>query len=109
MSQAIAGMLGGARVKKHRWTVYGIRLANPVYVLGTAVPRSRESLATEGLDGTLQNSLLEVNGDEDAPGIKVTLQRGTELSNLGRSRSGFELMILPFTVVIGAIALLGVA
>ena len=109
MAQAVAGILGGGRVKKHRWTLYGIRLANPVYVLGNAVPRTRESLASEGLDGVLQNSLLEVNGDEDAPGIKVTLQRGTELSNLGRSRSGFELMILPFTVAIGAIALLGVA
>lgn len=109
MAQAVAGMLGGARVKKHRWTLYGLRMGNPVYVLGQAVSRTRESLATEGLDGTLANSLLEVWGHEDAPGVKCIMQRGTELSNLGRSRSGFEMVMLPAVLMIGGLALLGLA
>ena len=109
MSQAIAGMLGGARVKKHRWTLYGLRLGNPVYVLGETKPRTSDALAAEGLDGTLGNSLIEVWGHEDAPGVKCTLQRGTELANLGRSRSGFELVMLPIVMMIGGIALIGLA
>ena len=109
MAQAVAGLLGGARVKKHRWTLYGLRLGNPAYILGNAVPRSREDLAPEGLDGTLQNSLLEVWGHEDAPGVKCIIQRGSELSNLGRSRSGMELMMVPGLLFLGALALLGIA
>ena len=109
MSQAIAGFLGGARVKKHRWTLYGLRLGNPVYVLGQTKPRTSDALAAEGLDGTLGNSLIEVWGHEDAPGVKCTLQRGTELANLGRARSGFELVILPIVMMISGIALIGLA
>ena len=86
MSQAIAGMLGGAKVKKHRWTLYGLKLGNPVYLMGNVKPRNKQELENEGLDGTLQNSIVEVFGDEDSPGTKVTIQRGTELSNLGKSR-----------------------
>ncbi|MAH91020.1 MAG: hypothetical protein CMA11_04555 [Euryarchaeota archaeon] len=109
MASAIAGMLGGARVKKHRWTLYGLRLGNPVYVLGQTKPRTREALEAEGLDGTLGNSIIEVWGNEDAPGIKCTLQRGSELANIGRSRSGFELVMLPVIMMIGGIALIGLA
>ncbi|RJU88980.1 MAG: hypothetical protein DWC02_00710 [Candidatus Poseidoniales archaeon] len=109
MASAIAGMLGGARVKKHRWTLYGLRLGNPVYVLGQTKPRPSEALQAEGLDGTLGNSIIEVWGNEDAPGVKCTLNRGSELSNLGRSRSGFELVILPIIMMIGGISLFGLA
>jgi hypothetical protein len=109
MASAVAGMLGGARVKKHRWTLYGLRLGNPVYVLGQTKPRPSEALQAEGLDGTLGNSIIEVWGNEDAPGVKCTLNRGSELSNLGRSRSGFELVILPIIMMIGGISLFGLA
>mgnify|MGYP006091773017 CR=1 FL=1 len=109
MSSAVAGLLRGARVKKHRWTLHGLKLGNPVYVLGQTKPRSRDELAAEGLDGTLGNSIIDVWGNEDAPGVKCTLQRGTELANLGRSRSGFELVMLPLVMMIGGIALIGLA
>ena len=109
MAQAVAGMLGGARVKQHRWTLYGLKLGNPVYVLGEAKPRPSEELAAEGLDGTLQNSLLEVWGNEDAPGVKCNIHRGSVLSNLGRSRSGVELVMVPGLIFLGALALLGLA
>ena len=58
----------------------------------------------EGLDGTLQNTLLEVVG-EDAPGIKATLQRGTELANMGRMRSSFEVMLIPLCLTLGGLVL----
>jgi hypothetical protein len=45
---------------------------------------------------------LEVVG-EDAPGIKATLQRGSELANLGKMRSAFEVMIVPLCLTIGGI------
>jgi hypothetical protein len=109
MSQVIAGVLGGAKVKQHRWTLYGLRLGNPVYLIGNVKPRPREELAAEGLDGTLQNSIIEVFGNEDQPGTKVTIQRGSELSNLGKSRSGIELVMLPMILVIGGISMLGLA
>ena len=109
MSQAVAGLLGGARVKKHRWTLYGLKLGNPAYLIGNVKPRDRADLAKEGIDGTLQNSIIEVFGDEDQPGTKMTIQRGSELSNLGRSRSGLELVMLPMILIIGGISMLGIA
>ena len=109
MASAIAGLLGGARVKKHRWTLYGLRLGNPVYILGQTKPRTSEALQAEGLDGTLGNSIIEVWGNEDAPGIKCIMQRGTELSNLGRARSGFELVVLPMMMMFAGLGLIGLA
>ena len=109
MASAVAGLLGGARVKQHRWTLYGLRLGNPVYVLGQTKPRPSEALQAEGLDGTLGNSIIEVWGNEDAPGVKCTLQRGTELSNLGSSRSGFEYLALPIMLMLGGLGLIGLA
>ena len=109
MSQAVAGLLGGARVKKHRWTLYGLRLGNPVYVLGQTKPRSSDAIQSEGLDGTLGNSIIEVWGNEDAPGVKCTIQRGSELSNLASSRSGFEYLVLPIMLMLGGLGLIGLA
>ena len=109
LASAVAGLLGGAKVKKHRWTLYGLKLGNPVYVLGETRPRPSEDVAAEGLDGTLGNSIIEVWGNEDAPGVKVTIQRGTELSNLGSSRSGFEMLFSPLMLLLGGVALLGLA
>ena len=109
MSQAVAGLIGGATVKKHRWTLYGLRLGNPVYVLGQTKPRASEALQAEGLDGTMGNSIIEVWGDEDAPGVKCVLARGTELSNLGSSRSGFEYIVIPVMLMLGGLGLIGLA
>ena len=107
MTNLLSGV-SGYRVKDHRWTIYGLKMGNPVYVLGTSAIRSREDLAREGLDGTVQNSLLVMNGT-DAPGVKAVLQRGTELANLGRMRSTLEMVILPAILMIGGIALFGLA
>jgi len=109
MASAVASLLGGATVKKHRWTLYGLRLGDPVYVLGQAKPRPADELQAEGLDGTLGNSTIEVWGDEDAPGTKCTLMRGSELSNIGKSRSGLEMLAPPVVLMLGGLAMLGLA
>ena len=103
-TEFVARLFTGGNVVKHRWTVYALRIGNPVYVLGTTKSRPQEELQNEGLDGTLQNTLLEVVG-EDAPGIKATLQRGTELANMGRMRSSFEVMLIPLSLSIGGLIL----
>ncbi len=109
MASAVAGLLGGATVKEHRWTLYGLRLGDPVYLLGQTKPRPAAELQAEGLDGTLGNSTIEVWGNEDAPGTKCTLMRGSELSNIGKSRSGFEMLMPPLLLMLGGLALLGLA
>ncbi|MDP6869484.1 MAG: hypothetical protein QGI21_01765 [Candidatus Poseidoniaceae archaeon] len=107
LGEEFLSSLAGAR--DHRWTLYGLKLGHPVYLLGEAKPRTRESITQERLDGTLGNSIIEVWGDQDAPGVRCTIQRGTELSNLAKSRSGFELIALPALLLLGGIALFGLA
>lgn len=109
MAQAAASLLRGTKVVGHRWTIYGLRLGDPVYLLGATKPRPAAELQAEGLDGTLGNSTIEVWGDEDAPGIKCTLMRGSELSNIGKSRSGVEMLLPPVLLLLGGLALLGLA
>ena len=109
MSSLIAGVLGGWRVIDHRWTLYGIKLGNPVYIMGEVKSRPRADIDAENLDGTRQNSIIEVWGDSDGVGQKVTINRGTELSNIGRSRSTVEMIALPMLLFLGALCLLALA
>ena len=109
MASLIAGALGGWRVIDHRWTLYGVKLGNPIYLMGEVKSRSREDIDAENLDGTLQNSIIEVWGNKDGVGQKVTLNRGTELSNIGRSRSSVEMIALPMILFLGALSMLALA
>ena len=93
----------------HRWTLYGIKLWNPVYIMGEVKSRSRADIEAENLDGNLQNSIIEVWGDNDGVGQKVTINRGTELSNIGRSRSTVEMVAMPMILFLGALSLLALA
>ena len=110
MASAVAGLLGGARIKKHRWTLYGLRSGDPVYVLGATKPRpATEVQADPQADGTVGHTTIEVWGNEDAPGMKCTLMRGSELSNIGKSRSGLEMMVPPILLLLGGLSLIGLA
>tara|TARA_Y100000766_G_scaffold196836_1_gene169302 strand:- start:309 stop:1646 length:1338 start_codon:yes stop_codon:yes gene_type:complete len=110
MASAVASLLGGARIKKHRWTLYGLRSGDPVYVLGATKPRpATEVQADPQADGTVGHTTIEVWGNEDAPGMKCTLMRGTELSNVGKSRSGLEMMVPPILLLLGGLSLIGLA
>ena len=108
MASAVAGVFG-ANVKKHRWTLYGLRLGDPVYVLAAVKNRLQQELASEGLDGTLGHANIEVKGDEDGVGLKSVLMRGTELSNVGKSYSGFEMTLPGLVLILGGLTLLGLA
>ena len=108
-AQLVAGFVGGWRVTDHRWTLYGLKMGNPVYLVGQVKSKSNAMIAEEGLDGTLPNSIIEVFGNEDGPGAKSTLKRGTELTNLGRSRSKAEMILPAMILFLGAISLLVLA
>ena len=105
--QIASQLLGGGRIKKHRWTIWALRLGDPIYVLGNTVSRTDAEIDGEGLDRTKQHHLLKVVG-EDAPGVRAEIRRGTELSSIGRMRSGLEMVAIPLITMLGFIALLGV-
>ncbi len=92
-------------VRRHRWTLFGMSLSSPCYILGTARSRKNQGLEAEGIDRTTQNALLEVVG-EKAPGFKPRLERGTELSALGNVRSTIEYLIIPTIALLTSIMLL---
>jgi len=102
--QMASKLLGGGNIKKHRWTLWGLRIGNPVYVMGNTASRGREEAEAEGCDASIGHTLLHVNG-EDAPGVKTIIRRGSELSNLGTMRSGFEMVIIPAIMLLGGIAM----
>lgn len=103
--QIATGLLGGGRIRKHRWTIWGLRLGDPVYCLGNTVSKTEEEKNAQQVDSTQGHQLLRISG-EDAPGIRSEIRRGTELSNIGRMRSGIELVALPITTLVGLVALL---
>ena len=77
--------------------------------MGEVKSRPRADIDAENLDGTRQNSIIEVWGNSDGVGQKVTINRGTELSNIGRSRSTVEMIALPMLLFLGALCLLALA
>ena len=77
--------------------------------MGEVKSRPRADIDAENLDGTRQNSIIEVWGNSDGVGQKVTINRGTELSNIGRSRSTVEMIALPMLLLLGALCLLALA
>ena len=107
MTRLSTGLLsGGGRVKQHRWTLWGLRTGNPVYLTGEVTPRTEEEMAAEGIDKTSNNAIAKVLGT-DAPGFKARLDRGTELTNLGSARSSVEVLIIPFFMFLGSLLLIG--
>jgi len=89
-------------VRRHRWTLWGLKLGDPCYLLGTAQSRKNAVLEREEVDRTVQNALLEVVG-EDAPGFKARLERGTELTALSGVRSQIEYLIIPTLALVTSI------
>ena len=75
-------------VVKHRWTVYALRIAIQFILL----ERQKVGLKkTFKMKDSMERFKHLVGGCcEDAPGVKATLQRGTELANL-EMRSSLKL------------------
>ena len=78
-----------------RWTLYGLRLGDPVYIHGEVTTRSDEELSEEQLDGTLSNSLLKVVGNKDPAGQELIMIQGTEYSMIAYAYSLMEMLYLP--------------
>ena len=102
-SELRAKLFSGGDVRKHRWTIYALRMGDPVFVQGEIKPRTNADITAEGIDTTLQNAIVEMVG-EDATASKAMLSRGTELSIIGSLRSNMEMLILP---LIGSILAVG--
>ena len=78
-----------------RWTLYGLRLGDPLYVYGEVVSRTEEELSEEKLDDAVENALVKVIGNEDPPGKELILIQGTEYSIVPYAYSLMETLYLP--------------
>lgn len=94
-------------IKRHRWTLWGLKIGDPCYMLATLRSRNDQDLASEQIDRTLQNALLEAVG-EKAPGFKPRLEKGTELTALATAKSDLEYLIIPTVALLASIILLGI-
>jgi hypothetical protein len=90
-----------------RWTLYGLRLGDPVYIHGEVASRTKAELADEDLDGLLGNSILKVIGNVDPPGQELIMIQGTEYSILAYSYSMMETLYLP-VFYLGLFFILGI-
>ena len=80
---------------KTRWTLYGLRLGDPLYIHGEVKKRSKKELAKEDLSSAPESSKFKVVGNEDPPEQKLILIQGTEHSILPYNFSIFETFYLP--------------
>ena len=89
------------KTSKWRWTLHAITAGDPIYALGYAEKRDMAELESEGLDGSIPQSLLKITGQKDI-GMQSTLHRGTELSVLANMRSTTESIVIPTLMLICA-------
>ncbi len=86
---------------KWRWAIEALTVFDPIYCLGRVEKRDADDLADCPSESSVQHSLLVVRGNKDV-GMQAKLTRGTELSLLKRTRSTFELLIVPILMAISA-------
>ncbi|MCS5534159.1 MAG: hypothetical protein NZ736_07880 [Candidatus Poseidoniaceae archaeon] len=90
------------KILRHRWTLWGLKLGDPCYVMGMIKPRTNEEMSYDKqVDTTLQNSIVYAVG-EKSPGFKPRLEKGTELTAISSARSQLENIVFPiFGLIIG--------
>jgi hypothetical protein len=92
------------RILGHRWTLWGLKLGDPCYVMGMIKPRTNEEMSYDKqVDTTLQNSIVYAVG-EKSPGFKPRLEKGTELTAISSARSEFENIVFPIIGLVIGIA-----
>jgi hypothetical protein len=92
------------RILRHKWTLFGLAIGDPCYLIGYAKPRDPknrdikeqiEMSESEILNNEhVQNRLLEVIGEDGATN-EARLERGSELAVLANSRSNIEYLLIP--------------
>tara|TARA_B100000945_G_scaffold133029_1_gene106160 strand:+ start:5169 stop:6482 length:1314 start_codon:yes stop_codon:yes gene_type:complete len=107
MKGLFTNILLSGDIRRHRWTLWGLKIGDPCYLLATLKSRSDQNLQAEQIDRTLQNALLEAVG-EKAPGFKPRMEKGTELTALSGARSDLEYLIIPTLALLASIVMLGV-
>jgi hypothetical protein len=92
------------RILRHRWTLWGLKLGDPCYVMGMIKPRTNEEMSYDKqVDTTLQNSIVYAVG-EKSPGFKPRLEKGTELTAISSARSQLENIGFPILGLVIGIA-----
>ena len=93
-------------VGKTRWTLYGLRLGDPVYIRGELIPRSKEELADENLIDAPKNAVMKVHGKNETPEQEYVLAQGSEYSILAYTYSVFETFYLPLFYLLAFLIML---
>ena len=82
-------------VGKTRWTLYGLRLGDPVYIRGELSSRPKKELSKENLIDAPKNAIMRVQGQNKTPEYEYVLAQGSEYSILAYAYSVFETFYLP--------------
>ena len=106
----ITTTFGGWTILEHKWTLWGLALGDPCYILGKAENRPKNMkkekwFAEDGITPIRRNDqqlLMQVVG-ESGVGFAARLERGSELGVLGKVKSQFEYKIIPGILAAGCI------
>ncbi|MEC9458068.1 MAG: hypothetical protein VYD27_03765 [Candidatus Thermoplasmatota archaeon] len=106
----ITTTFGGWTILEHKWTLWGLALGDPCYILGKAENRPKNMkkekwFAEDGITPIRRNDqqlLMQVVG-ESGVGFDARLERGSELGVLGKVKSQFEYKIIPGILAAGCL------
>ena len=106
----ITTTFGGWTILEHKWTLWGLALGDPCYILGKAENRPKNTkkekwFAEDGITPIRRNDqqlLMQVVG-ESGVGFAARLERGSELGVLGKVKSQFEYKIIPGILAAGCL------
>ena len=106
----ITTTFGGWTILEHKWTLWGLALGDPCYILGKAENRPKNMkkekwFAEDGITPIRRNDqqlLMQVVG-ESGVGFAARLERGSELGVLGKVKSQFEYKIIPGILAAGCL------
>lgn len=102
LGSIITSTFGGWTILEHKWTLWGLSLGDPCYLLGKAENRPTKE-REDGIISRGQHTLMQVVG-ESGVGFEARLERGSELGVLGKVRSQIEYKIIPGIIAAGALA-----
>ena len=101
----ILNLMTSGDIRKHRWTLFGLKIGDPIYLTGEVSNRDNKEFQHENIepykDLTRKSAALQVKG-RDSPGFRSYLERGSELGVLSNARSQYDYLIPGAIAVIGA-------
>jgi hypothetical protein len=101
----ILNLMTSGDVRRHRWTLFGLKIGDPIYLTGEVSNRDNIEFQHENIepykDLTRKSAVLQVKG-RDSPGFRSYLERGSELGVLSNARSQYDYLIPGAIAVIGA-------